>query len=286
MSHLPVLEMLAVRSNKPASNLGGPLKQMALMLSWATVGVGIAIVAPQVAHTPVPGQLPDRGRAFYFTRAIYTDWYQSQGGRGRFGRGSWSTDWPKADIQFVMGLTHLTNLDAYEEDNPVRFDDPELRRFPFVYALEVGYMNLTDSEVLGLREYLMAGGFLVIDDFWGLREWYNFEEQMYRVFPEYPIVDIPMDHAVMRAFYEIDEILQVPARGRGILGRPTWEDPSDTVPRVRGVFDEKGRLIVIINYNTDLGDAWEWAEDPWYPLDRTNFAYQLGVNMIVYAMTH
>jgi hypothetical protein len=267
---------------------------MALVLSWAAVGVGIAAVAPQVGFVQARGEsavqdvraAPTRGHAFYFTRAIYTDWYQSQGGRGRFGRGSWSVDWPKADIQFLIGLTHLTNLDAYEEDNPVRFDDPEIRRFPFVYALEVGYMNLTDSEVLGLREYLQAGGFLVIDDFWGLREWYNFEQQMYRVFPEYAIVDIPMDHPVLHSFYDIDEILQVPARNRGVFGRPTWEDPSDTVPRVRGVFDDEDQLIVIINYNTDLGDAWEWAEDPWYPLDRANFAYQLGVNMIVYAMTH
>jgi hypothetical protein len=256
----------------------------------AAVGVGgAAIVAPTFFPPEAggaPGQevrpAPERGRAFYFTRAMYTDWWEGRRGRGR---GSWAIDWPKADIQFVIGLTHLTNVDAYEQDNLIRFDDPEIRRYPFVYALEVGNMNLTDSEVVGLREYLMAGGFLVIDDFWGLREWYNFEEQMARVFPEYPIVDIPMDHRVLHAFYDIDEIIQVPAIQRG-WSRPTWEDPSDTIPRVRGVFDERGQLMVLINYNTDLGDAWEWAEDPWYPLDKANYAYRMGVNMIVYAMTH
>lgn len=146
-------------------------------------------------------------------------------------------------------------------------------------------MALTDPEVRGLREYLLAGGFLVIDDFWGSYEWANFEAEIRRVLPEYEIVDIPEGHPVLRAFYEIGEILQVPGRGRGIGGRPTWERDGYE-PALRGIFDEHGRLMVLINWNTDLGDAWEWAEDPWYPLKYANFAYELGVNMVVYGMSH
>ena len=223
------------------------------------------------------------GRTFYFTRAIYSDYWTAQGRWG--GRGRWAIDYPKADIQFMIGVTHLTNIDAYERQNPVRLDDPELRRFPFVYALEVGYMQLTEPEVRGLRDFLLAGGFLVIDDFWGTYEWLNFEQEIRRVLPEFTIVDILMDHPLLSAFYDIDEILQVPARMRGIGGRPTWEKDGYT-PFLKGIFDSHGRLMVVINWNTDLGDAWEWAEDPWYPLDRANFAYQLGINMIVYGMSH
>ncbi len=249
-----------------------------------TVAVGVVALGERSDARVVQGLRQDghgvrRGHAFYFTRAVY-----SGASRG-WGRGAWATDWPKADIQFMIGVRHLTNIDAYELDNPVRLDDPELRRFPLVYALEVGYMALTEPEVRGLREYLLAGGYLVIDDFWGSWQWANFESEIRRVLPEYPIVDLPMDHPLLRAFYRIDSILQVPGIGRGIGGRPTWERDG-YVPRLRGIIDERDRLMVVINWNTDLGDAWEWAEDPWYPLDRSNFAYQLGINMIVYGMTH
>jgi hypothetical protein len=218
-----------------------------------------------------------RGRAFYFTRAMYT-------GYGRRFQ-SWRVDYPKADIQFLIGLRRLTNIDAFEFENPVRLDDPELRRFPFLYALEVGFMALTEPEVLGLRNYLLAGGFLVIDDFWGTYQWANFQVQMERVLPEYDIVDIPMDHPIMSAFYYIEEILQVPNVGLGRMRMRTWEQDGFE-PALRGVFDERGHLMVVINWNTDLGDAWEWAEDPTYPWRFSNFAYKLGVNMIIYAMSH
>jgi hypothetical protein len=219
------------------------------------------------------------GRAFYFTRAQYSGYRW-----GRFGD-SWAVDFPKADRQFLVGLRHLTNIDAYEMENPIRLDDPALRQYPFLYALEVGYMGLSAPEVAGLRDYLLAGGFLVIDDFWGTRQWENFETEIRHVLPEYDIVDLAQDHPLLHAFYDIDEILQVPGRGRGVGGRPTWERDG-YVPALRGIFDARGRLMVVINWNTDLGDAWEWADDPWYPLQFSNFAYQLGVNMIVYGMSH
>lgn len=226
--------------------------------------------------------LPPESRAFFFTRAIYSDFRR---GFRRGGRGNWSTDFPKADRQFLVVLRRLTNLDAFEYENAVRLDDPAIRRYPFLYALEVGGMNLTQDEVRGLRDYLNAGGFLVIDDFWGEREWANFEVEMARVLPGRPIVDVPRDHAIFRSFYDIEDILQVPNVGNGMRGGPTAECYG-CEPQVRGIFDDHGRLMVVINFNTDLGDAWEWAENPFYPLRFSTFAYQMGVNMIVYAMSH
>ncbi len=216
---------------------------------------------------------------FYFTRAIYSSW----GRRGR--RGSWATDYPKADIQFLWGLKRLTNIDAYESENAVMLTDPDIRRYPFLYALEVGYMQLTPPEVEALRSYLFAGGFLFIDDFWGTWEWDNFEVEIHKVLPEYDIVELPLDHPLFSAFYVIDEIKQVPQVGYAWYGGNTWEKDGYT-PYVRAIFDDDGRLLVLINWNTDLGDAWEWAEDPFYPLDLSTFAYQLAINAIIYAMSH
>ncbi|MDX1674968.1 MAG: DUF4159 domain-containing protein [Longimicrobiales bacterium] len=218
--------------------------------------------------------------SFYFTRAAYTSGMSSGWRRGR----AWSTDYPKADRQFLVVLRRVTNLDAPGRENAVRLDDPELRRYPFLYAVEVGHMELTDAEVEGLRDYLLAGGFLVVDDFWGSREWAAFERNIRKVLPGRPIVELPRDHPVFRAYYDIDEIVQVPAVSNIRWGR-TWERDG-YVPHVRGIFGEDGRLLVAINWNTDLGDAWEWADIPEYPLEYSTFAYQMGVNLIVYAMSH
>lgn len=246
------------------------------LLSLLVTGSGSGQGRGQVLQEQeAPAVLPP-GRAFYFTRAMYT----SYGRRGW----SWSVDFPKADRQFLMGLTRLTGIDAYEMENPVPLDDPELRRFPFLYAVEVGRMALTDGEVAGLRSYLLAGGFLVVDDFWGTWQWDNFEGEMRRVLPEFPIVELPPDHPLLDTFYRIDEVVQVPNVRQGINGGPTWEgDGYD--PHLRAIFDDAGRLMVLISWNSDLGDAWEWAENPYYPLPFSNYAYRLGVNVVLYGMS-
>jgi len=255
------------------------------------VGASLALVAlaGAAAVAQFPGSAADRciggtlsGRrdqphAFYFTRAIYSSY-------GRSWRGSWTTDWPKSDCQFNIVLRRLTSIDAYPEPNAVAFDDPELRRFPYLYALEVGYMDLSPAEVEGLRSYLLAGGFLFVDDFWGTQEWSNFQYQMQRVLPEFPIVDLPLDHELFRGFYEVREVLQVPNVRQARYG-PTWERDG-YVPYVKGIFDNENRLMVVINQNTDLGDAWEWAEQPDYPLKYSTYAFQVGVNSIIYSMSH
>jgi hypothetical protein len=242
------------------------------------LGLGWSNTAPDGATQQVEG-VP---REFYFSRVQYTGY-----GRGyRRGRGSWATDYPKADQIFLSFIDRLlSNLDAYEHEHVVRLNEPELRRFPFLYALEVGRMALTEPEIVGLRDYLLAGGFLVIDDFWGSRQWANWEYEIQSVLPGYEIVDLSLDHPIFTAFYEIDEILQVPNVRNGVRGGPTHQSDG-YVPMVKGIHDENGRLMVVINWNTDLGDAWEWADNPYYPLKYSTYAYEMGVNFIVYAMSH
>jgi len=257
-----------VRAIRVATGAAVALVAAAAGASWAQGG-GFGTIQ----SAPVPP-----GHAFYFTRGIYTGF----GGR-RFG--SWATDWPKADRQFLIGLTRLTKVDAYDGDNAVRLDDPELRRFPLLYMVEVGRMDLTEPEVLGLRGYLEAGGMLFVDDFWGAAQWANFEANIRRVLPEYPIVELAPEHPVRRGVYTIDTIVQVPNIGNGCRGGPTGEYGGN-VPYLLGMSDDRGRLLVLISYNSDLGDAWEWAEQPCYPLPFSNYAYRLGVNAVVYGMTH
>jgi hypothetical protein len=264
----------------------------------ARLRADVMLARPDVLPTQeraCAGRAPDRFYEFYFTRARYSD---GGGGRGfRGGRnygGDWSMDYPKADCQFISVVKRLAGLDMYEDSNAIRLDDPNLRKYPFLYALEVGRnggMNLSEEEVAGLRDYLAAGGYLVIDDFWGTQEWRNFEREIARVLPGRAIVEIPMDHPIFSIFYEITEIKQVPIAANaeaiaiGIPGAVTHERDG-VVPHLRGIFDDQGRPLVIINWNTDLGDAWEWAESPYYPLEYSTFAFQLGVNLILYGMTH
>ncbi len=129
---------------------------------------------------------------------------------------------------------------------------------------------------------------MVIDDFWGTWAWENLVREMRRVFPDREIVDVPMEHPVFHAFYDVTEILQVPNVYQGSMyasGGPTHEYDG-YVPHVRGIFDEDGRLVVLINWNTDLGDAWEWADDPYYPLKFSTFAFEMGINFVIYGMTY
>jgi len=255
---------------RPGSGVGTGRVAAALL---ALAAAASSAAPPEARDAERP--MPVRDHEFTFTRAAY----------GSFGYPSWSTDYPKADRQFLIGVRRLTRLDAYEWEHPILLDDPELRRYPFLYAVEVGHMALSESEVEALRSYLLAGGFLVVDDFWGSREWANFEEEMARVLPGRPIVDLPLDHPLFSSVYELDEVLQVPGVHNVRYGNRTWERDGYT-PACRGIFDDDGRLMVVVNWNTDLGDAWEWAEDPGYPLRYSTFAYQLGINEIVYGMSH
>jgi hypothetical protein len=210
--------------------------------------------------------------------------YESPGYHFNGNEHSWNTDYPKADRQFMQGVLRYTRLRARQREQVVRPLDDELFNYPFIYAVEVGYMKLSDEEARSLREYLLRGGFLIVDDFHGSREWNNFELEMRKVFPDRQIKDVPLTDPIFHCFFDIEELFQVPGLQYLYSGRPYEKDGYEAA--FRGIYDDDGRIMVMINFNSDLGDAWEWADLPWYPEKLTSQAYRLGVNYIVYSMTH
>lgn len=199
-------------------------------------------------------------------------------------RGSWSTDYPKADRQFVQGVRRLTRIHTRSVEQVVDLDSDEIFNWPWVYAVEVGHWNLSDAQCARLREYLLRGGFLMTDDFHGTYEWEVFMASMARVFPDRPIVEIENKDAIMHVLYDLDERIQVPGIQYWYSGRIYEKDGVD--PHWRGIYDDKGRLLVAICFNQDNGDAWEWADSPRYPEKYASQAYRMGINYIIYAMTH
>lgn len=219
--------------------------------------------------------LPDS--EFHFTRLVY----DSPGG---YGSNYFSVDYPEAEYHFLQGVTRLTRVEAGRVSRMFRLTDPALFDYPWLYAVEVGYWYLDDIEAERLREYLLRGGFMMVDDFHGTREWNRFVESMRRVFPDRPIVDIADDDVVMHVLYDLNTESQIYGIRPLMMGMTYEYDGVD--PKWRGIYDDDGRLMVAINHNMDLGDAWEHADDPGYPQPLTALAYRYAVNYVIYAMTH
>jgi hypothetical protein len=164
--------------------------------------------------------------------------------------------------------------------------DPNLFKFPYAYIVEPGQMYFTREEAARLREYLLRGGFLHLDDFWGLDQKRNLETELAKVFPEYRIQQLPLTHEIFHTFFDIDQIIQIPNQRYGCQGGRTWEQADDTEPRIYGIADEKGRLMVVVTYNSDYGDAWEFMDLACYPEKYAGQAIRVGLNFMIYAMTH
>lgn len=156
--------------------------------------------------------------------------------------------------------------------------------WPWLYAVQTGTWRLTDSQAASLREYLLRGGFLMCDDFWGDSEWEVFMESMRRVLPGRPAVDLPDSEAIFHTVYDLNDRYQVASRGSVNRGRTDKCEPCP--PRWRGIYDDKGRLSVAITFESDVGDSWEWADDPTYPERFAALGIRIGVNYVIYAMTH
>ena len=184
------------------------------------------------------------------------------------------------------GVHRLTGLPVYTHPNIVDIMDPDLFKFPYIYIVEPGGLAFNDQEVARLKEFFARGGFLHVDDFWGLRQKANFEGQIRKVFPETRLEVLPLSHEIFHTFYDVGEVLQVPNASNGCYGPPYWEQPDDKEPRVYGISDDTGRVQVVVTYNSDLGDAWEYMDLGCYPQKLTGQAYRLGLNFMIYAMTH
>jgi hypothetical protein len=244
---------------------------------------------------PAP-DFPKRGE-FHFIRLEYTDLPQFHRGWGfgsRNGEGSgwWIVDWPDSDEHFSTGVQRLTRVETAEPLH-MRLGDSRIFDNPWIYATQTGWWGLSDAECLRLREYLMRGGFLMVDDMWGPNpeQWAVFTSTMSRVFPGKPITDILESDSVMHVLYDIQDKDRSFIPGtrhlrRGAGGGVVVQQPLGTQPAWMGMYDEKNRMQVAVNYNTDIGDAWEYADAPEYPEHMTELAYRYGINYLVYAMTH
>ena len=223
---------------------------------------------------------------FTFVRIQYTSrrWHRSLGGR-------WDVDYPESELNFSYRLQELTSLKVDPAGKTLRLTDSKLSQYPFVYLIEPGALIFSEDEVLALRKYLLGGGFMMVDDFWGEAEWRNFYRELKRVFPNREPQELPLSHPIFHCVFPLDEKPQIPNVGRGMRSRYdgiTWERWDAQAAQYKGVFDDQGRLIMIICHNTDLGDGWEWegANEYFFREFSEKKAYPLGINIVIYALTH
>lgn len=255
---------------------------MLIILALGVVLVCAALTgsAQQADDTAIkPGE-------YHFARMIYKDrpgFGGFRGGfRGGFGRGWWRQDWPRAETHFLQSVRRITRINAGDPVAVSLLDD-QLFDYPWLYATQVGFWDLSDKEIARLREYLLRGGFLMTDDFWDQNERAVFMRTMARVFPDRPVRQIKSDDPVLHVFYTIDKFTQIPGL-RHVRGYMNLRELPP--PQWLGIYDDAGRLMVAINYNQDIGDSWEEADTPDYPEPMTALGYRFGINYVVYAMTH
>ena len=235
------------------------------------------------------GRLPDYDGGFRFCRV----WFRN----GAAGDGDgWYVDYPRADENLSIRLMELTRTRVTQdgEGNPypvvVRLTDPSLFHCPFLMMSEPGGSYFNSEEAANLRAYLLKGGFLWVDDFWGSRAWQNWENQIGKALShaEYPIVDLNVDHTMFRMLFPVHSLPQIPNVGLWRMERRTSErGPDSDELHVRGIYDRKGRVIVLMTHNTDFGDAYEReGDDPSYFHTFSVNGYAIGIDVLLYAMTH
>jgi len=222
--------------------------------------------------------------------ARFGRWARRFGGPADWRQGgtSWTQDYPRADRHFAQAIRRLTRIEARSVEQPVNLDDgDDVYNYPWLCAGEMGDWKLTGAQAAKLREYLLRGGFLMLDDFWGSEEWDRFNESMRLVFPDRAIVEIDSKDAIFHTIYDLDDRYQIP--GEWALARGTTYRNGEEGGRIahwQGIYDDRNRVMVAISYNSDIGDSWEWADDPHYPEKYSALGIRIGVNDVVYAMTH
>jgi hypothetical protein len=242
----------------------------------------------------VPAWLEDhkfKQEKFTFVRIKYSDKGNPlTARRSRFGQsGSWTTDYPDADLALCRQIEKLTNLNA--EPLVLELTGKELSDYPFIYLCEAGRLQFTEAEVAALRTYLEDGGFLMVDDFWGNEQYQSFRKELARVLPNREPVDLPLEHEIFHCVFDLKEKPQVPSINAALHGRAqgiTYEGGPDTSQaNYRAIFNDAGRMMVLMCHNTDLSDGWERATvHAWYGQEfSAKRAFPMGVNIVFYALT-
>ncbi len=229
----------------------------------------------RLMYPPAPGGRYGRGYGFRGFRGS-GDW--------REGDTIWTQDYPRADRHFLQAVRRLTRIQVRSVEQPVNLDDGSAYDWPWLYAVQTGHWQLTDAQATSMREYLLRGGFFMADDFWGDYEWEVFMASMKKVFPEREVVELDNSQQIFHTVYDLDDRYQVASQGSVRAGR-SWK--CEGCPdHWRGIFDDRGRLMVAITYQSDIGDSWEWADAPSYPAHYAALGIRIGVNYIIYSMTH
>jgi len=205
------------------------------------------------------------------------------------GRPWWRIDWPEAEQHFIGGVQRYTSIDVATDSAHISLLDDSVFDYPWLLAQQVGRWRLSDAEVATLSEYLLRGGFMIVDDFHGPQQWSNFLNVIKRALPTHQVVDLPLNATLLQIHYEMKQVVQIPGR-RHIAGFDSNQNAIVRMPHTpsqwKGIYDDNDRLMIAINFNMDMGDAWEHADDPGYPNVMTSLAYRLGINYVIYAMTH
>jgi len=241
------------------------------------LGVTVATLAAQRRSFFSGGDLPVEGNPSYDGRLTFVRLrYPGYGGMTNEGPG-WMHDYPTAERHLLKIMSEVSDLRPRTDSSSViDFGNPELMKYPIAYFSEPGYWQPTDEDVKNIHDYLLKGGFMIIDDF-RQQHWFNLQDQMKRVLPDAQWLPVQPGSAVWDSFFRIDENDLVQP---GIYGPPV---------QYLGIFEDNDpnkRLMVIANYNNDVGDAWQWSDQGFLPIDLTNEAYKLGVNYVMYALTH
>jgi hypothetical protein len=255
---------------------------------WAQFGGFRSLQTPPITTEVNPS---DAKHEFAWSRLRYDSGVSDYGGYGGFygfgrGGGAWSRDYPKADITFLAALRRLTRIDARSYQQVVDINSDDLFNYPFLYAVQGQAWTFNEAQAKRLREFLLKGGFLMVDDFHGTVDWEHFLAGMRLVLPaeSYPISDLNDDDEIFHVLYDIGHRIQVPGEQYVSTGRTYEKDGY--VPKWRVIRDSKGRIIVAICHNMHLGDAWEWADDAEYPEEFASMAFRVGIDYVMYSMTH
>jgi uncharacterized protein DUF4159 len=284
---------------KPQRSTKGTKTKKAFLVAFCLLCFFVALLIPTEGQVDdfsnfrqrrrAPSSAPPAGRSFgeyTFVRTIYDSPARSRRGYYGYGGGTWTTDYPEADNNFIVGLREWagTNLKIAPRPEAIEIMDDRIYDYPILYAVEPGFMELSTEQAAKLREYLMRGGFLFFDDFWGEYEWQNVQEQFHKIVPEYEIKDLPLTHPIFHSYLDVEEVVQVPNVYNAQRG--VTSEKGGIVPHYMGIENKNGRLIAFISRNCDMGDAWEWINDPVYPVKYGLPAYKVGINVVIYAMSH